>query len=69
MTNETQIFCPGDRVLADHSPGTVVSVRMEAPDYAKPEAYSVRMDRVLDRPGYEGSIWPACDVRPIGGGR
>lgn len=57
------VFKPGDRVLADHSPGFVVYVRFAPPDYSTPIAYSVWMDKHRNRPGYNGSIWPACDVR------
>ena len=63
--SEQRIFQTGDRVLADHKPGTVVFVRMARPDYNKADCYSVRMDNRADDPSYAGSIWPACDVFAI----
>lgn len=48
----------GDRVKTPSGIGTVVYVRMAAPDYSKPEAVSVK----LDGNNHTGSMWPASAV-------
>jgi hypothetical protein len=55
-------FEQGQRVVTPHGPGAVAYVRMAAPDYARPEAYSVVLDSQRNRPGYAGSMYSAKDV-------
>ena len=51
-------FKRGDRVLTPGGYGTVMYVRMAAPEFSTPEAYSVRLDK--PNPGaYTGTVYPA----------
>lgn len=57
----------GTRVVTPLGPGGVAYVRMAAPNYATPEAVSVVLDARRADPNYSGTIFPAADVRPVGG--
>lgn len=55
----------GDRVLTQRGYGTVVYVRMAAPDFVRPAAVSVLLDSQRERPGYSGTSFHARDVLPV----
>lgn len=63
-----KVFNQGDRVSTPQGNGSVVYSRMGAPDYNKPIAYSVCLDKKKAEseqppfPSYSGTIIPADQV-------
>jgi hypothetical protein len=53
----------GTRVITPQGIGSVAFVRMAPPSYTAPGAISVILDSQCNRPGYNGTIMPASDVR------
>ena len=60
----TAPYPPGTRVNTPFGTGTVAYVRMAAPDYMQPEAYSIVLDARRHQPHYAGTIVAAAHVRP-----
>lgn len=53
----------GDRVKTPGGTGSVVFKRMQAPDYSRVEAYSIRLDSEMHRRTYTGTMFKAEEVQ------
>lgn len=59
------VLPPGTRVHADGKPGVIKYVRMSPPTYREAHSYSVVLDALNGRSGYEGSIFAASAVSAV----
>jgi hypothetical protein len=53
----------GDRVLTPDGEGIVMWMRMAAPDYIHPAAFSVRLIDAENKRGYAGTVYAASVVK------
>ena len=58
-------FPKDTKVNTPHGTGKVVYVRMLSPEFSKPFAYGVRLDKYADNYNYTGTIFAAADVKEI----
>lgn len=58
-------FGSGDKVMTPGGPGVVQYCRMAPPDFLKVAVYSVKLDTAIHNPNYNGSLYPADQVKSL----